>query len=98
MTVWLPLRISTTCDAWLVSLAFEPATKKPQNAPATDGASAPTIVATRTCLLMIGLRYLRRGGGCPGSWSVGTGERTTLPSDILPRGASARPLAAVGPA
>src|SRR6266496_6853620 len=51
MTVRFPLRISTTCDALLVSFASLPATKKPQNAPAgragqtsdaTTMASAPT--------------------------------------------------------
>ncbi len=41
MLVRLPLRSSTTCDALLVSLASFPATKKPQNALATDGANSP---------------------------------------------------------
>src|ERR1043165_7024984 len=46
MTVRLPLRISTTCDALLVSLALLPATKKPQNACARPGAAASAAAAT----------------------------------------------------
>src|SRR5688572_21932553 len=46
ITVRLPLRSSTTCEALLVSLAVPPATKKPQNARAcvaapSTRASAP---------------------------------------------------------
>src|SRR5262245_19341789 len=37
MTVRLPLRMSTTCDALLTSLASAPDTKKPQNAAALSG-------------------------------------------------------------
>src|SRR5262245_4194557 len=45
MTVRLPLRISTTCDALLVSFALLPATKKPQNACARPAGAAAMITA-----------------------------------------------------
>src|ERR1700759_3397256 len=41
MTVWLPLRNSTTCDALFDSAAPPPETKKPQNACAFAATSDP---------------------------------------------------------
>ena len=46
MTVRLPLRISTTCDALLVSFASLPATKNPQNARAGRAGTAAYTPAT----------------------------------------------------
>src|SRR5262249_30795183 len=49
MTVRFPFRMSTTCEALLVSFASLPATKKPQNAAASRAgarAAAPTSAPT----------------------------------------------------
>ena len=112
MTVRLPLRISTTCDALLVSFALLPATKKPQNACARPDPAATVAAATAAIPrhrnidmpppgLMVtspSCCCCRRGGALPAMPSSGTGERTSVLSTIFPRGAVASPLAAVGAA
>src|SRR3954463_13971980 len=103
MTVRLPLRISTTCEALLVSFASLPATKKPQNACARRGAAVATAPAiARTPNQRNGERGIdhfslwRRWGGLLGIPSSGTAERTSAVRTTFPRGALARPFAAVG--
>ena len=48
MTVRFPLRISTTCDALLVSFASPPATKNPQNARAGRAGNDPSTRPGKT--------------------------------------------------
>src|SRR5437764_2088812 len=72
MTVRFPLRISTTCDALLVSFASLPATKNPQNADAAEGASTPAARKTTKPPLNIRKRAMSPPG--PGT-DVPAGER-----------------------
>src|ERR1044071_6824091 len=76
MTVRLPLRISTTCDALLVSLALLPATKKPQNACARPGAAATApIPRHRIAVIALVIPVLLR----PASRSLRLRLRLLLP-------------------
>src|SRR4051812_3512855 len=107
MTVWLPLRISTTCDALFTSCASAPDTKNPQNACALFAHRKPSSTSRFISLSLIDLssnfldperRYFVGcfGTGCPGSPSCGSDERTTFFSATCPRGAFARSVAADG--
>src|SRR5690242_19505842 len=60
MTVRLPLRISTTCDAVFLSLALAPETKKPQNPAAMDGRSSTANPNQRDMIPLFRYGYVDR--------------------------------------
>src|SRR5689334_11428638 len=82
MTVRLPLRSSTTCDALFDSAASAPETKKPQNADASIVVAASDSAETSASFRERPRRAKRTGEGAGEQSDEGTGGwRMTAPME-----------------